>query len=279
MQDIRQTPKYAKYLRAIGWNTIEKRGVYYFLKKIPLAGFVVKIQRPEIVDLETIKQISQKQRIFQIIIEPKDEMGAKHLKAFGFKRSKNPYLPTKTLVLDLTQSKKGLVSQFKKDARQALKKTKNLKVDEIKIKDLESFRSVWKKSVSPKRFIPPLSDLKALKKIFKNDCLLLSCIDTSKQEIVAGAIFLKTKKSAYYWQAFTNKKGRRLLAQYRLVWKGIVWAKERGAKIFDFEGIYDERFPNKSWRGFSHFKKSFGGHEVKYPGAFTKLLPKITLQK
>lgn len=49
-----------------------------------------------------------------------------------------------------------------------------------------------------------------------------------------------------------------------------MWAKKRGCKIFDFEGIYDERFPNKSWLGFTHFKKSFGGYEVSYPGTYTK---------
>ena len=43
-----------------------------------------------------------------------------------------------------------------------------------------------------------------------------------------------------------------------------------GAKILDFEGIFDERFPNKKWKGFTHFKKSFAGYEVEYPGAFSK---------
>ena len=86
----------------------------------------------------------------------------------------------------------------------------------------------------------------------------------------SGAIFLIGDKTAYYWQAFTNKEGRRALTQYKIVWEGILWAKAHGAKIFDFEGIYDERFPNKRWKGFSHFKKSFGGYEINYPGAFVK---------
>jgi lipid II:glycine glycyltransferase (peptidoglycan interpeptide bridge formation enzyme) len=55
-----------------------------------------------------------------------------------------------------------------------------------------------------------------------------------------------------------------------MVWYGILWGKKRGAKMFDFEGIYDSRFPNKSWLGFTHFKKSFGGKEVEYPGCFVK---------
>jgi len=91
-----------------------------------------------------------------------------------------------------------------------------------------------------------------------------------RDETKAGAIFLLGDKIGYYWQAFSNKEARRLQAQYKIVWEGILWAKKRGAKIFDFEGIYDERFPDKSWLGFTHFKKSFGGHEVEYPGAMLK---------
>ncbi len=75
---------------------------------------------------------------------------------------------------------------------------------------------------------------------------------------------------AYYWQAFTGTFGRKNQTQYKIVWEGVLWAKKKGVKVFDFEGIYDERFPNKSWRGFTHFKKSFGGYEVEYPGAFVK---------
>lgn len=86
----------------------------------------------------------------------------------------------------------------------------------------------------------------------------------------SGAIFLLADGIAYYWQAFANKEGRKKLYQYKVVWEGILWAKKKGARIFDFEGIYDERFPNKTWLGFTHFKKSFGGYEVEYSGAFVK---------
>ena len=38
----------------------------------------------------------------------------------------------------------------------------------------------------------------------------------------------------------------------------------------DLEGVYDERFPNKKWLGFTHFKKCFGGKEKEYPGTYTR---------
>src|SRR4030042_1056681 len=72
----------------------------------------------------------------------------------------------------------------------------------------------------------------------------------------------------YYWYGFTNNEGRTSLSQYSLLYQGILWAKRQGCKVFDFEGVYDPRFPDKSWLGFSHFKRSFGGYEVEYPGCF-----------
>ena len=48
--------------------------------------------------------------------------------------------------------------------------------------------------------------------------------------------------------------------------------KKEGKKVFDFEGIYDERFPLISWKGFTRFKKGFGGIEVEYPGTLREII-------
>ncbi|MEK7498124.1 MAG: peptidoglycan bridge formation glycyltransferase FemA/FemB family protein [Patescibacteria group bacterium] len=227
--DIRQSPQYAKYLTLIGWKVEKINGVYCFIKKIPILGDFVKIQRAD--------KLVHRKNYFQLIYEPLT-IAPKNIKP-----SQSPYLPTKTLQLDLTKSKKQLYKNLKKDARYALRKTENIKLD----------IGIFKK----------FSEYKNLKKAFGPNCLLLSSQDSD-------AIFLKAGDSAYYWKAHTNKKGRKALVQYRIVWEGILWAKRQKVKIFDFEGIYDDRFPNKKWLGFTHFKKSFGGHEVLYPGSFTK---------
>mgnify|MGYP001594001363 CR=1 FL=1 len=270
MVDIRQTSQYARYLGKIGWKVERAAEINYFIKKIPLVGSIVKIQRPEEIRIDKIRELAKKYRTLQIIVEPKNELDIKFLTSLGFKLSKSPYLPTKTLFLDLTKSERELIKGMKKDARYAIKKTKNLKTKEIK--NLEKFREAWKKSVGIKRYVPSLSHLAALKNSFKDKCLLLTTQDSS-----AGAIFLVGDGRAYYWQAFTNKEGRKSLAQYKIVWEGILWAKTKRARVFDFEGILDERFPNKSWKGFTHFKKSFGGYEIEYPGCFTKAMVPFSL--
>jgi lipid II:glycine glycyltransferase (peptidoglycan interpeptide bridge formation enzyme) len=108
-------------------------------------------------------------------------------------------------------------------------------------------------------------NLIAMRRAFGKKMKLVTSDDLS-----AGGMFLVANKKAYYWQGFSSNAGRKSLAQYKVVWEGVLWAKKMGARRFDFEGIYDERFPLPTWRGLSHFKKSFGGSEVVYPGCFSK---------
>jgi len=275
MIDIRQTPEYAKYLSKTGWSIKRKSEVNYFIRKFPLIGSLIKIQRPKIIDFGYIEELAKKYKAFQIVLEPglSSNIGSSPfnhnlLYIHGYKLNNSPYLPTKTLQLNLNKSEKKLFNSLKKDCRYALRKNSQTLVSDYQLKDIETFRNIWKKAIGVRRYIPPLSHLKALKNSFGGNCLFLGI---NKPELVySGAIFLKTKDIGYYWQAFTNKEGRKNLVQYKIVWEGISWAKKGSVKVFDFEGIYDNRFPNKEWLGFTHFKKSFGGWEIEYPGCFSK---------
>jgi hypothetical protein len=273
MLDIRQSKNYADYLSSIGWIVERIDNVNYFIKKFPLIGSVIKIQRPEHLDIQTTRQLGKKYKTFQIIIEPKNLNDVLRIRNHGFRISKSPYLPTKTLELDLTKSEKELLKNLKKDCRLTIKKNNELRIMNYG-KNINEFRNAWIKSVGLKRYVPPLFHLLAMRKSFKGNCIFLCSKNFNdsnrRSDINSGAIFLIADKTAYYWQAFTDKEGRRKQIQYKIVWEGILWAKKSGAKVFDFEGIYDERFPNKSWLGFTHFKKSFGGKEIEYPGCYTK---------
>ena len=215
--------------------------------------------------MKYLEILSKEKRVFQIIIEPQNKSHAKILTKLNLKLMRTPYLPSKTLILDVRKSKKILFNTFKNDAQGYILKNKNIKCKHHKISTIPEFRQAWRKAVGIKRHVPSLNNLLSLNKSFGSDSLFLTTNDLS-----SGAIFLMGAKTGYYWQAFTSKQGRKSRLQYNIVWQGILWSKKRGAKTFDFEGVYDERFPNKSWLGFTHFKKSFGGKEILYPGAYTK---------
>lgn len=278
MVDIRQSKNYASYLKSQGWITERIDNTNYFIKKIPFLGSVLKIQRPKKADFKSVNKLQRKYKVFQTIIEPNlapvvDSFFDHNLFiSNGYKLSKSPYLPSKTLHVDLTKPVDKIVAMFKKDTRRSMRIGEKIKIKKISSpNELELFRKAWKNSVKFSRFVPSLSSLINLRKSFPNTNSLFLASHNICGEIIGGAIFTRSSHDfAYYWYGFTSKEGRASLSQYSLLYHGLLWGKEQKCKIFDFEGIYDERFPNKSWLGFTRFKKSFGGKEILYPGCYTK---------
>ena len=272
MVDIRQSIHYANYLKREGWIVERVEEINYFIRKFSILGSILKIQRPEEIKILTIHEIARKYRVFQIIIEPKTELDAKLLASIGFKLSKGPFLPSKTLQIDLTQSQASILKHIKKDARYSIKRGGVLTTKSYSTPDeIKKWREAWKKSVNFKRYVPGETQLINLRKSFPDNYSLFLASHNISGSVIGGALFTRSSHDfGYYWYGFTNEEGRSTLSQYPLLYQGILWAKKQGCKVFDFEGVYDPRFPNKSWLGFSHFKRSFGGQEVEHPGCYTK---------
>lgn len=272
--DIRQTKNYAQYLSKLGWKAEKIDNTYCYIKKMPIIGGFCKIQRPDNLPAGAqLLRLQKKHRLFQIVIEPKDTKQERQIRSRGYRQIKSPYLPSKTLILNLKITKKELFNKLAKNARWSINKTNSSLL--FTPADLQTFHDSWKMAVNNFRWVPKLSTLKTLQQAFPHSSLFLASHNKVNEQNydtnhISGAIFLATKDVCYYWQAFTSPLGRSLLAQYTILWKGILWGKKMGCKYFDFEGVFDHRFPQKSWQGFSAFKKKFGGTEKSYPGAFAK---------
>lgn len=286
MNDIRQSKNYADYLLTQGWIVERIDNINYFIKKIPFLGSILKLQRPETISkacLFEVEKLEKKYKVFQTIIEPNstpvvNSFSDIHnlLSSNGYKLSKSPFLPSKTLHLDLTLSKEKIFRNFSKDCRYSIKKGEGIKISDCSTtQEITNFYNAWKKSVNFNRYVPSLESLEKLKKSFPQKHSLFLTSHNNVGSIIGGAIFTTSFHDVsnyiiYYWHGFTNSEGRTSLSQYPLLYQAILWGKEMKYKIFDFEGIYDERFPQQSWIGFTHFKKSFGGTEVSYPGCYIK---------
>ena len=223
----------------------------------------MKIQRTDDFNLVDVLNLAKEHHVFQIIIEPQSDLHTKELSDYGFSLSKSTFLPSKTIQLNVEQSLPTILSQMKKDARYSIKKSSSCVIKECR--DTQTFRNAWRAAVSHKRHVLSMRDLEAFRDAFKGDMIYLLSEDHS-----SGGMFLKADHTVYYWAGFTTQAARKTLVQYQVIWHAIQWAKEKKATTFDFEGIYDERFPKKDWLGFTHFKKSFGGEEVSFPGCYTK---------
>ncbi len=112
MLDLRQTPQYTKYMEYIGWIVERIDGVNYFIKKFPLIGSVMKIQRPEKIDFNQINKIAKQYHSFQIVIEPLNINHQSLTIKNGYKQSKSPFVPAITIHIDLTKLEKELLREM-----------------------------------------------------------------------------------------------------------------------------------------------------------------------
>jgi len=272
MRDIRQSEHYAAYLKTQGWIVEKIDKTNYFLKKIPVLGYILKIQRPDKLNSDSINQLINQYKPFRTILEPDLKTNSQWLIDNNYKLSKSPYLPTKTIHINLKISSKEILKNFNKETRRCIRIGEKVEIKQyFSLKEIEKFHKAWKNSVSFTRFVPSLKSLIKLHKSFSNNHSLLLASHNISGEIIGGAIFTRSLHDyCYYWYGFTGNEGRSTLSQYSLLYQGILWGKRMGCKIFDMEGIYDNRFPNPKWKGFSHFKSGFGGKEVSYPGCFYK---------
>lgn len=271
MTDLRQSKDYAQYLKLSGWKVEKVNTTYIFLRKFPIIGWFVKIQRPEVLSGATINLIENKYKPFQFSIEPLSIKQTKQLTDHNFKLSNSPSLPTKTLVMDITKSEKELLKNMSSKARYNITRASSLKRVVIeKCTNISEFANLKGNFLSQKKNIIKLH------RAFGKKAHLFCAYENNKQslplrgKLLAGILLLTTKDTAYYMHAASTKEGNKLFAPTLLTWHTIQFAKKKGFKTYDFDGIYDDRFPIKSWQGFTKFKKSFGGKEIEYPGNFVK---------
>jgi hypothetical protein len=258
-EDLRQGAEYGQYMEKIGWR-VEKVGdnAQLFVRKLgPVA--IAKLQR--VVWPSDISQVIKKYRVMMCKLEPIEEKLNPH--AQGFKLDNWPLLATRTLRVDVSGSEETVRASFRKDARYCLRRAEGLAKQIVK-DDFEEFYKIWKKAAKIKDlWIPGERDYQYLVAAFGKDA---GCVTVDR---VGGCLTLVHKGIAYYYYSGALPEAKARDFPYLAVWESIKEAKTKGAKIWDFEGIFDSRWPNRGWAGFSHFKKSFGGWEISFPGCYT----------
>ena len=159
---------------------------------------------------------------------------------------------------------------MEKDTRYSIRRSQREGVVVEKSQDIETFVSLHVQTSKRQGFWVSTRDSKSLWNSLpkENKTILFAKKDG---EILAGAFLIFYNEKAYYYQAGSTAKKRELLAPYLVVWESIKLAKEKGCEKFDFEGVVDKRIKvTKKWKGFTHFKRGFGGYEIEYLGSFVK---------
>ena len=269
-KDIRQSSRFALFMSRISWQTEKFNGNYVYLKRFPLVGFFAKMPRPRgNFSGEHIKSFIKDNRIFRFKISPyirvsgkKYEIVRKDLFKSGFKIDKEPFNPTTTLTVDLTGREEEIFRSFREAKRRGVRRAiKNGVTAQVSDK-IEEFIRIRQAQFKPMGFLITREMICLWESFYPGSCDLLLA-KSSNNEYLAGILLLYHKSLAYYWYAASTMTGKKLFAPTLLVFEAVKQAKKRGAKILDFEGIYDERFPKASqnWRGFTKFKEGFSDNK------------------
>lgn len=267
--EFQQSPLYGKYIRALGWNVDRVDGAQVFYKKIPFLGSILKIQRPA--RLPNLSSFLKTHQIRTIAIEPVEKQSIPSYKAWcntyapHYHVSQSEFMPTKTIVVDTTASEKELFARLSEAKRRAVRRAQKHGVTVEESTNIKDLIAIKNKSGGFFGFITTVG-LDAFWDIYAPQ--YSSILLAKKQgKIVGGVLLVNWNKTAYYWIAGATKYGKQLFAPTLLVWESLLLAKSRGAKRFDFVGVWDERLPKEhtDWKGFTRFKEGFGGVPLYYP--------------
>ncbi len=276
MKDIRQSPQFASFMHDIGWQVEKIENNFVYLRKFPLLGYFAKMPRPTMpTNTDKILLFKKSRKIFRLKISPyvvsPNKKYLTYQKQFlqaGFKIDSSPFNPTTNYLIDLTLSQDRIFNNFLEAKRRGVRRAIKNEIVVKESTDFEAFIKIRERQYLPVWFLVGGEMGKLWKTFYPNNAALLLAYKTTKtdKKPVAGILLLFYEKQAYYWFASALWEGKKLFAPTLLVWEALKLSKKRGCKIFDFEGIYDERFPkaSASWRGFTKFKEGFGGKKIVY---------------
>ncbi|MDD4289694.1 MAG: peptidoglycan bridge formation glycyltransferase FemA/FemB family protein [Patescibacteria group bacterium] len=187
------------------------------------------------------------------------------------------FQPSKTLILDLLKNEEELLKDMHEKTRYNIRLAEKKGIQVIKTnKEKEyigDFLNLIEKTSKRDNFKSHSGDyyLKMLKSSDKNIDLWIAKKDN---KVICTNIVVNFGDTVTYLHGASSNEYRNLMAPHLLQWSQIRWAKENNYRYYDFWGIAKTDDKNDAWRGFTRFKKGFGGFELEYPGTFDVIYDK-----
>lgn len=277
--ELHQSPLYKRYMTSLKWGVYTIDNTLIFTKHIPFVGTLAKIQRPtHLPSVKKLLSFFQEQHITSLAIEPRATENEKLFHSWYEEIRKHiaitrtQYLPTKTIIIDLTDTEDVLFKKLTEAKRRAVRRAQK---NNLIVSDDHNPTGMIRLKATAAGFLGFITTtgMKELYDTFgkENTATLLAYATTQEKQKkllpVAGILLLFHQRTAYYWIAGATKKGKSLFAPTLLAWHALLQAKKHGCTHFDFTGVWDERLPKEhpEWKGFTKFKEGFGGTAVYYP--------------
>lgn len=271
--ELQQSPLYAEYVKKLGWTIEQIDNTNIFIKKIPFVGTFAKIQRIEhLPEIQSLMELFKKYHVRKTVLEAGQHLNENEFIQWSNEIKKHvsviasPYIPTKTIIVDITPTEEQIFQRFSEPKRRAVRRAQKNDLTVLESQHIEELITIKNRSAGLLGFITT-HGVKQLWEVFAPEKATCVLAYTNEKKLIGGILLIFWEDTAYYWIAGATKLGKKLFAPTLLTWEAIKIAKKRKATVFDFVGVFDERFPkeNKEWLGFTKFKEGFGGNNLYYP--------------
>lgn len=279
---ITQSSEWHKLQEELGEESIlvEKEGYQYLaiIKPTPVGNYLYCPYGPVAKDktsfknaLGSLNDLAKDKSAIFIRVEPYDEAFKNNLPDSAKKST--DLNPKETWILDLTgndeEFKLRLPSRLLRYHKSAAKKgiiiEKSTNPDDIK------YLLKLQQALASEKGISTFSE-NYLKTELKQPFASLYLVKYEGSIIAAGLVF-DDETTRYNLQGAQSDTGRKLHATGILTIQLILDAREKKLKSFDFWGIAPDDAPDDHpWKGFTAFKKTFNGTEVKHAGTYDIVL-------
>ena len=189
-----------------------------------------------------------------------------------------------TLLLDLTQPEDDLLAQMHSKHRYNIRLSKRKGVEMKMEKNVDIFWDLNKETKKRDNFSSHDKNYYDEMLKLENVCQFTAYFEDKP---ICTGIFIHTGKRFVYVHGASSNTNRNVMAPYLLQWYAIQYAKECGAKEYDFGGIAEKKeeglglttcfhklcwSPTDKLSGVTRFKAGFGGYSLQYGNAFEYIL-------
>lgn len=272
--EVQQSLLYRQYILSLGWSVATIDGVAIFYKKLPFVGVMAKIQRPVILPyLPKLIPFLRTLHVRSIVVEPNASEDKIQFRSYinslskFFKIISSPFLPTKTIIVDVTKTEKEMFALFSQAKRRAVRRAEKYGITITHSNKITDLIAIKNKSAGLFGGMTTYGIDRLWNLFHKKNQSHILLAKTPHKEVVGGVLLLISDSTCYYWIAGATKKGKRMFAPTLLVWEALRYAHSKNCTRFDFVGVWDERMPHQytAWKGFTKFKEGFGGTTLYYP--------------
>ena len=283
-----QSDIWAEFKEKNGWNVHKVKGLYVYEHSLPLSRNFLYL--PEIsIDDETFPAtvaiaqgaLSSTKNIYTIfgraeLLEPFNESKDQKIVEAGFVKSNDEVQPAYRHVINLGDSYKEVVNQYKSKCRYKIRVAERhgVVIDEDNTTEaISEFNEINADTAKRKGFSGRNARyiIELVKTLDKHKIGGL-WVARYRAKIVAGAVIIFYAGRASYLYGASSDENREVMATRLLHDKMIKESIRRKCSQYDFIGVAPEDAPmSHPWAGISAFKRDFGGTTVHYLGSYDRV--------